>query len=68
MTVRYVIAFEPVRSGRFRSPPICRLKGLLKTSLRGWGLRAVAVREETPGMADLGAGLPQDELEAVGGR
>lgn len=46
MTVRYVIAFEPVRSGRFRSPPICRLKGLLKTSLRGWGLRAVAVREE----------------------
>ena len=42
---RYTIQFEAVASGRFRAPPLTRLKGLLKTSLRAWGLRAVSVTE-----------------------
>lgn len=52
MQVRYTIQFEPVQSARFRAPPVCRLKGLLKTSLRAWGMRVVSAREEPVGRED----------------
>jgi hypothetical protein len=44
-TPRYHLELEPVASARFRAPPLASLKGLLRTSLRAWRLKAVRVTE-----------------------
>jgi hypothetical protein len=59
-TPRYTITLEPVASGRFQAPPIARLKGLIKSAGRAWGLRVVTASEHPAPSSDVepGRGRP----------
>jgi hypothetical protein len=43
----YQLTLTPA-SGNWQAPPLLRFRALLKTALRGYGLRAVSVREIPP--------------------
>lgn len=45
--LQYAMTLCPV-AGNWQTPPWQRLRGLLKTALRGYGLRAVACRPISP--------------------
>lgn len=42
---RYTLILEPVAQGPWRTPPLLRLKALLKAALRGYGLRCTSATE-----------------------
>jgi hypothetical protein len=42
---RYHLTLEPVAQGPWRTPPLLRLRALLKAALRGYGLRCISATE-----------------------
>ena len=59
---RYTLIFEPMAQTPWQTPPICRLKKLLKAAGRAYGLRCVSAveqpapeqRNQFPGQSRLG--------------
>lgn len=66
MIERFEITFEPMRDARFRATAMQRVRGLIKSAGRAWGLRVVNIRElcaACPETSETGA----DHVETAGG-
>ena len=60
---RYCIVFEAME-GRW-APPICRLKGLIKSAGRAWKLRVVSVTEATKAGAEQHGGVHSVLIDGI---